>query len=211
MRIRHLSAFVLCGLLLAGAAALAAAGRQPSGDQDERERLATVLRVTAGSRIADVGAGDGDFAIALAEVVGPTGHVYATEISSSSLSRIRRAVERQGLRNVTVVEVAEDDARLPEGCCDAIYLRNVYHHLTKPEPTVATLYRALRPGGRLAIVDFRPRGQTVSGVPGNRGGHGIMPALVVEEVTAAGFREVQQLPQWRQNNFLILFEKPASP
>lgn len=206
---RRMSALVVCGLLLAGAAALVAAGRQSSGDQDERGRLATLLRVAAGSRVADVGAGDGDFAIALAEVVGPTGHVYATEISSSSLGRIRRAVERQGLQNVTVVEVAEDDARLPEGCCDAIYLRNVYHHLTKPAPTVATLYRALRPGGRLAIIDFRPRGQTVSGVPGNRGGHGIMPALVVEEVTAAGFREVEQVSQWRRNNFLILFEKPA--
>lgn len=210
MRIRRTHVAIACGLLLAGAAALAGAERQSGGDQDERERLAALLRITAGSRVADVGAGNGDFAVAFAEAVGPAGHVYATEISESSLARIRRAAERRGLNNVTVVEVADDDSRLPEGCCDAIYLRNVYHHLTKPEPTVATLYRALKPGGRLAIVDFRPSGRAVSGVPGNRGGHGIAPSLVVEELTAAGFREVEHLPDWRRNNFLILFEKPAA-
>lgn len=210
MRIRRPHVAVACALLLAGAAALAGADYQSGGDQDERDRLAAVLRITQGSRVADVGAGDGDFALALAETVGPAGHVYATEISASSLGRIRRAVERKGLQNVTVVEVADDDSRLPEGCCDAIYLRNVYHHLTKPEPTVATLYRALRTGGRLAIIDFRPRGRGVSGVPGNRGGHGIEPSRVAEELTAAGFREVEHLPDWRRNNFLILFEKPAA-
>lgn len=177
------------------------------GTEDERTRLATLLEIGPGSRIADVGAGDGGFSLPLADVVGSEGRVYLTEIDPSQLQRMRRAAERASLGNVEVIEVAEDDSRLPERCCDAIYLRNVYHHLTKPEPTVATLFRALKPGGRLAVVDFEPSGRAVAGVPRSRGGHGVPRSIVVEELTAAGFVEVEQIARWRGSNFLVLVAK----
>lgn len=210
MRVTRRFAGVLLAALLLVPVALLWGQNRSAADQDELGRLTVLLNVETGSVVADVGAGDGDFAVEFAEVVGPTGRVFATEISQSSLSRIRAAAERAGRTNVTVVEVAEDDARLPETCCDAIYLRNVYHHLTRPKPTVDSLFRALKPGGRLAIIDFEPRGRAVDGVPENRGGHGVRPALVAEELTAAGFRELQRTPRWRGNDFLILFEKPAA-
>lgn len=75
MKIRRTHLAVACCLLLTGAAVLLGAECQSTGDQDERARLAGLLRITAGSRVADVGAGDGDYAVAFAEDVGPLGHV----------------------------------------------------------------------------------------------------------------------------------------
>jgi ubiquinone/menaquinone biosynthesis C-methylase UbiE len=210
MRVPRRHAAVLLAALLLVPVALLWGQSRSAADRDELERLRVLLSIDAGSVVADVGAGDGRFAIALAEVVGPAGRVFATEISPSSLSRIRAAAARAGRANVTVVEVAEEDSRLPETCCDAIYLRNVYHHLTRPKPTVDSLFKALKPGGRLAIVDFEPRGRAVDGVPENRGGHGVRPDLVAEELTAAGFRKLQRVPRWRGNDFMILFERPAA-
>jgi ubiquinone/menaquinone biosynthesis C-methylase UbiE len=175
--------------------------------EDERSRLVSLLGIRAGSRVADVGAGDGGFSLPLAELVGPEGRVYLTEIAQSQLGRMRRAVERGKLANVEVIEVVEDDSRLPAGCCDAIYLRNVYHHLTKPEPTVATLFLALKPGGRLAIIDFEPSRRAAARVPRVPGTEGVPRAAVVEELTAAGLREIDQIPRWRGDNYLVLVEK----
>jgi ubiquinone/menaquinone biosynthesis C-methylase UbiE len=205
---RRIAAVTLLALAVGGSLATHAWMR---GTDDERTRLVSLLKIRAGSRVADVGAGDGGFSLPLAELVGPEGRVYLTEIDESQLSRMRRAVERDALGNVEVITVASDDSKLPPGCCDAIYLRNVYHHLTEPEPTVATLFRALKPGGRLAVIDFEPSGRAVAGVPRNRGGHGVPRSVVVEELTAAGFRELEQIPRWRGNDFLVLFDRPLTP
>lgn len=205
---RRIAAVILLALAVGGSLAAHAWMRETD---DERTRLVSLLGVRTGSHVADVGAGDGGFSLPLAEVVGPEGRVYLTEIDESQLNRMRRAVERDALGNVEVIAVESDDSKLPPGCCDAIYLRNVYHHLTDPTPTVATLFRALKPGGRLAVIDFEPSGRAVAGVPRNRGGHGVPRSVVVEELTSAGFRELEQIPRWRGNDFLVLFERPLPP
>ena len=199
-------AAVLSLIALAVGVSLVAQSRSRASE-DERSRLTTLLDIRSGSRIADVGAGDGGFSFPFAELVGPEGRVYLTEIGQSQLRRLRSAVERDRLSNVEVVEVAEDDSRLPAGCCDAIYLRNVYHHLTRPEPTVATLFRALKPGGRLAIIDFEPSRRSAARVPRVPGSEGVTRSAVVEELTAAGFSLVEQIPDWRGNTYLVLFQR----
>ena len=118
-------------------------------------------------------------------------------------------------RNVVVLEGAESSTNLPNECCDAILLRDVYHHLTRPHEFDVTLLAALKPGGRLAIIDFPPerRSTLPAGVPDNRGGHGIPASIVVAEVTRAGFRHVRTMSRWppdddRNMLFLVMFEKP---
>jgi len=123
------------------------------------------------------------------------------------LERDIRCVRK--LENVTVVESKEADTNLPSGCCDAIFLRRVYHHLTKPVEFDRNLARSLKPGGRLAIIDFAPRSglEPVEGVPSNRGGHGIAQKLVIEELRAAGFEVEKIVNDWPDDSYCVLLVK----
>lgn len=177
-------------------------------EDDEVEQLIEWLDIEAGAHVADFGAGDGSYAMALAQRVGPTGRVYATEVSAERLEEMRRA--SADLDNFTVVEGAVSDTNLPEQCCDAVFSRNVYHHLTDPHAINADLKRALRPGGRLLVIDFEPGGpMDFIGSPDTidrHGGHGTPKSTVVEEVTAAGFRIARGPEPWRGRLFAVMFQ-----
>jgi len=168
--------------------------------EDEAARLAELLRLQPGSTVADVGAGDGRFALAFAAKVGPRGRAYATEIDPERLGEIRASAREAGLANVEVVRAEESATGLPTDCCDAILLRDVYHHLTQPLDVARDLARALAPGGVLVVVDFGPtwflRPFTPEGVGRERGGHGIQPGDALRELREAGFEEVQRLEPW---------------
>jgi SAM-dependent methyltransferase len=135
--------------------------------------------------------------------------VYATEIDAKKLAELKSEVAKRKLENVIVVESKEADTNLPARCCDAIFLRHVYHHLTKPVEFDAGLVRSLKPGGKLAIIDFPPRAglEPVEGVPSNRGGHGIPQKIVVEELSAAGLQVEKIVNDWPENNYCVLFMK----
>jgi SAM-dependent methyltransferase len=187
-----------------------------SASGPEMPRLRHVLALKPGMSVADVGAGKGQVTLALAVEVGPSGHVFSTELDPEALEQIRETVAAAGLKNVTVVQAQARDASLPAECCNAVLLRRVYHHLTDPAETNASLLRALRPGGLLAIIDFSPLSWLwpwpPKGVPQNRGGHGIAAPLVIEEVTASGFELVQVTNDWPGRSVLTsycaVFRKP---
>jgi ubiquinone/menaquinone biosynthesis C-methylase UbiE len=176
---------------------------------DEIKRLASVMEWKPGTIVADIGAGDGKYAFAAAQIVGPSGTVFATEIDQDKLAKLRSEVIARHLTNVTVVESKDADTNLPAQCCDAIFLRRVYHHLTKPAEFDISLMRSLKPGGRLAIIEFPPRSSLdpVEGVPANRGGHGIPKDVAIQELTSAGFRLKTTVNSWPQGDYLLLFEK----
>jgi ubiquinone/menaquinone biosynthesis C-methylase UbiE len=159
--------------------------------------------------VADIGAGDGKYTFAAVEHVGKTGKVFATEIDANKLGELRDEVARRKLGNVVVVESKEADTNLPAGCCDAIFLRHVYHHLTKPAEFDAGLVRSLKSGGRLAIIDFPPRAglEPVEGVPSDRGGHGIPEKIVIEELKAAGLKMEKVVEDWPEDSYCVLFVK----
>ena len=176
---------------------------------DEVKRLAALMEWKPGTIAADIGAGDGKYTFAAVERVGASGKVYATEIDGKKLEELQGEVAKRKLENVTVVESKEADTNLPSGCCDAIFLRRVYHHLTKPVEFDRNLARSLKPGGRLAIIDFAPRPglEPVEGVPSNRGGHGIAQKLVIEELSAAGFEVEKIVNDWPDDSYCVLFVK----
>jgi ubiquinone/menaquinone biosynthesis C-methylase UbiE len=183
--------------------------RANADTDDEIKRLAALMEWRPGTIVADIGAGDGKYAFAAAQIVGPSGKVFATEIDQDKLAKLHSEVAKRHLANVTVLESKDADTNLPAECCDAIFLRRVYHHLTKPAEFDVALIRSLKPGGRLAIIEFPPRSglDPVDGVPANRGGHGIPKEVAIEELTAAGFRIKTTVNSWPQGDYLLLFEK----
>ena len=184
-----------------------------SGDQgQEITRLAELTQWKAGSVVADVGAGDGTYSFVAAQKVGPSGRVYATEIDREKLKNLRAEVTKRKLENITVVEGTADDTKLPSSCCDTIFLRHVYHHLTQPQEFDRNLVRSLKPGAHLAIIDFPPSSNLapVEGVPKNRGGHGIPEKVVVEELTAAGLQVEKTIDDWSANDYCVVFVKRGS-
>jgi ubiquinone/menaquinone biosynthesis C-methylase UbiE len=195
------------GLLCAFAAVFAVGVRGDAAE--EIRRLAELMGWRAGTVAADIGAGDGKYAFAAAGRVGLAGRVYATEIDAKKLAELRDEVAKRKLANVTVVESKEAETNLPAGCCDAIFLRHVYHHLTKPAEFDAHLVRSLKAGGRLAIIDFAPRAglEPVEGVPSNRGGHGIPQKIVIEELSAAGLQVEKIVEDWPEGSYCVLFVK----
>lgn len=204
---RNHSVLFFSGILrfLAAVAILTCAN---AGTSDEISRLAALMQWKPDTVIADIGAGDGRYAFAAATHV-PSGKVFATEIDAGKLASLRAEVKKRTLQNVLIVESKEADTSLPPKCCDAIFLRRVYHHLTKPADFDAALVRSLKPGGHLAILDFPPRKglEPVEGVPANRGGHGIPENIVIEELTAAGLQLEKIINDWPENGYCVLFIK----
>lgn len=166
------------------------------------------LELNEGSVVADIGAGDGNQTLAIARYIGPDGQIYSTELGEESVQELRESVERSQLDNITVLVGDPNQTNLPEECCDAIYLRRVYHHIGDPPSMNASLLKSLKSGGRLAIIDFEPRGSEAE--PGERASgsqHGVTAETVVDELTQAGFVLVSN-EQQSGRNFYVIVQKP---
>jgi ubiquinone/menaquinone biosynthesis C-methylase UbiE len=183
-----------------------------NGDQrQEITRLAELTQWKAGTIVADVGAGDGTYSFAAAQKVGPSGRVYATEIDKGKLKILRAEVTKRKLENMIIVEGTADDTKLPSSCCDTIFLRHVYHHLTQPQEFDRNLVRSLKPGAHLAIIDFPPSPNLgpVDGVPKNRGGHGIPQKVMVEELATVGLQVEKVIDDWSAQDYCVIFVKQS--
>jgi SAM-dependent methyltransferase len=201
--------FVL--LALNGCATGADAGPEPS---DEMQQLFETLGLETGQEVADVGAGNGPWVPALSHWVGREGHVFATEVKEDLVDKIRGRAQEEGLANVTVLLGNDQDMGLPPACCDAVLLRLVYHHFTDPAAMRASLRRALRSGGRVAVIDIEPQKSwsTLEGVP-DRGGHGIPMEDLIREMSGEGFSVESRHTDWNGDpeRFCVIFKKRALP
>jgi ubiquinone/menaquinone biosynthesis C-methylase UbiE len=208
--------------LIASTLVVPAFAQDPDAKQIAQERkeaekdvpkLAEVLRLKPGMTVADIGAGGGAFTVVFGHWIG-SGKVLATDITERALRLTREYAAKEGLKNVTVIEGAAASTNLPPACCDAMFMRDVYHHITDVPAFTKSLFVSLKPGGRLAIMDFRPSpgSKVFPGVPENRGGHGIPPNLVEDELKAAGFTHLETIESWPGDEktvmFLVLFSKP---
>jgi ubiquinone/menaquinone biosynthesis C-methylase UbiE len=156
------------------------------GDEAARDRAgeaADVMRIAGikpGMAIADIGAGTGYHVMRLAPVVGPTGRVFAQDISQAALNQVRRRVTAAKFTNVRTVRGSGANARLPAASIDVALMIHMYHEIEQPFLLLDRLRRSLRAGGRIVIVDLdRPSQQ-----------HGMPKALLLCEVKAVGYELV---------------------
>lgn len=177
-------------------------------------KLMPVLELTPGMTVADVGAGAGAMTLVMAQALGPAGRVYATDVNTKQVDAIRDQANARHLENVVAILGTQTSTGLPDRCCDAIFVRDAYHHFTDPGAMNRSFVSALKPGGRLAIIDFGPTPGSgpPPGVPPNRTGHGIDSGIVEQELQAAGFDLVRTIPRWPPGDktdqyFLVLAKK----
>lgn len=179
----------------------------------EVSELATLLHWRPGQTVAEIGAGRGELTSMAADRIGPSGKVYSTELDLEKFAGLQALAAKQ--KNITAIKASESETNLPDLCCDSIYMRLVYHHFTKPLDMDSSLFRSLKRGGRLAIIDEEPReGSTVpAGVPKNRLGHGIPKSVMIGELTHAGFNVETVDKNWPGGDqyyrmYCVVFVKP---
>lgn len=182
-------------------------------DQAQADKLATLLDWKPGSVVAEIGAGDGRMSLAAAERVGPAGRVYSTELDPKKLARLEGVAAGWRLHNLSIIKAGAAETNLPRACCDSVFMRAVYHHFTQPAEIDASIFQALRPGGRLAVIDFPPQKLLsvffpLKGVPSNRGGHGIPQKVLIDELTAAGFQVVSVPKGWPGAGYCVVLRRP---
>jgi SAM-dependent methyltransferase len=171
----------------------------------ENAQIVRALGIRPGMSVADIGAGGGYHTVRLSKVVGPSGRVLAVDVVPSHLEGLKRRVAKAGLKNVTPILGAPHDARLPERSVDVALMVHMYHEIESPYALLYNLAPALKPGGRVAVVDLdRPTEA-----------HGTPPALLRCEFAAVGWRQVSLTLLSGDVGYLAVYEpverpKPAS-
>jgi len=171
-----------------------------------RHEILHATAVSAGDRVADIGAGTGLYTRLFAEAVGKAGWVHAVDISPRFLEHINRTATEAGLTNVTAVLGRVDSIQLPPASVDHAFMCDTYHHLEAVEPMLDSIHSALVPGGQLVVIDFdRIPGKSRQWILDHtRAGKGVFRA----EIEAAGFVFVEEIeiPAFEENYF-IKFKK----
>jgi ubiquinone/menaquinone biosynthesis C-methylase UbiE len=186
-----------------GVAGAAWLDRRERLDEEEPDLAMRLIKVERGSTVADLGAGSGFFTVRLAKAVGTAGKVYAVDIQQGMLDLLQRAVAKERLTNVIPVLGAVDDPRLPAASLDLVLMVDVYHELSSPQRTLAHLKNALKPGGRLVLLEYRAEDPDVPILPE----HKMTKAMVKLEVEHEGFRQ-QRVYDDLPRQHLIVFTRP---
>ncbi len=201
-----LAAALLC-------AATAVAGQDDTKARDAWQRPEAVmdtLGIKSGSAVADVGAGGGYFTFHLAQRVGPKGRVYAEDILEEEVNKIRERAAKEKLPQIEAVLGAKDDPKLPEASLDAVLIVNAYHEMREHDAMLRAVFRALKPGGLLAIIDA----PAAPGEPREKyfDRHRIPEQFVREDTAHNGFTFVRQEPGFNspergRDYFFLIFKK----
>jgi ubiquinone/menaquinone biosynthesis C-methylase UbiE len=161
--------------------------------EEEPGRAVEALDLRPGMTVADIGAGSGYYTVRLARKVGAEGKVYATDIQPGMLSIVQRRAATEKLTNIVAVLGAGDDPKLPPGSLDLALMVDVYHELVEPQAFVRRLREALKPDGRLVLIEFRKEDPRVP----IKEEHKMSVAQVRQELSADGYaidRVIDVLP-----------------
>jgi predicted methyltransferase len=171
----------------------------------KRSAIARAVGLTPGMAVADIGAGTGLFVDFFARDVGEGGRVYAVEIAEKFIDHLRERARARRLPQVTAVLCTERDVQLPANSIDVAFTCDTYHHFEYPQSTLASIHRALRPGGTFVVVDF----ERIPGVSREwilshvRCGK----EQVIAEVEAAGFRLREEVALGLVENYVLRFDR----
>jgi len=187
----------------------AVAANLDAPDREQRQKPGDLVRgmgLKPGMTVADVGTGIGYMLPFLSRGVGPTGRVMAEDIFDDYLSAARQRADDQHLANVTFIKGSEKDPQLPAGAMDRVLVLDVYHHFDYPADMLAGISRALKPDGKLIVVEYyknetaMPNGRALTHIRLD------MPD-VIKEVQANGFRLVSEREQIKDVQYMLAFEK----
>lgn len=188
-------------IALAAAALCAPAGLRAQVEVSPRDswqrvdEIFAALDVQPGDRIADIGAGSGFLSFRLSRVVGPEGRVLAVDVDRRSLGRLWDAAQSAGLANIDTVVSRTDDPMLPPWSVDGIVVVNAYHEMRQYEAMLRGMRLALRPGGRLVIVDNPPTDPDQSRER-QMARHDLAMEIVVADLEANGFEVLRRVPDF---------------
>lgn len=177
------------------------------GDRDtwqHPERVIAELEIVPGQRVADLGSGGGYFTFRLADAVKPDGIVYAVDVDTAMNEDLARRAQARGYQNIEIVQASFEDPKIPGGGVDLIFTSNTYHHITeKRREYFDNARRFLKPGGRIAIIDYKREGffRRVFG-------HAMERDVIVSEMESVGYRleSDHSLPK---QHFLVFRLKPS--
>jgi predicted methyltransferase len=171
----------------------------------QREKIVAAAGLKPGMVMADIGAGTGLFTLRFARAVGEKGKVYAVEIAKNFLEHIKARASKASASNVQTILCTERSVELPEASIDLAFICDVYHHFEFPSASLATLHKALKPGGTLVLIDFkRIPGVTSDFIMGHvRAGQEVFEA----EVIAAGFEKVDEVKDLLKENYFVKFRR----
>lgn len=170
-----------------------------------RQEIVAACQIKPGQTVADVGAGTGLFTRMFSEAVGKDGRVIAVDIAPQFLEHIRATSREADQRNVDVLLATADSTELPAKSIDVAFICDTYHHFEYPQKTMESIQRALRPGGRVVLVDFRriPGTSTDWVLNHVRAGQDVFES----EIVNAGFKKVKEAPDLLEENYFVVFEK----
>jgi len=173
---------------------------------DRRVQIVDAVGLAPGMTVADIGTGTGLFARLFARRVGPTGRVYATDISRWAVFKTAVLARAEHLGNVVGVVGDEDDAGLAAGSLDVAFVCDAYHHFDRPRPMLQSIYRALKPGGRVVLVDYdRVPGESEQWILDHVPARFDRPS-VLKDFEEAGFRLVDE-ETFLDENYLLVFQR----
>ena len=187
--------------------ALAANLADPHRDERQKPReLVQAMGLERGMSVADVGTGVGYMLPFLSRAVGRSGHVYAEDIFADFLEAAKQRAENLNLTNVAFIKGADTDPMLPEGQLDEVLVLDVYHHFDYPQKMLAGIHEALRPGGKLVIVDYY---KSPTAMPGGRAMTHIRldKPDVIQEIEANRFRLLSQGEQIPGSQYMLILAK----
>ncbi len=164
------------------------------------------LDLSPGMAVADIGAGSGFYTELMAAEVGPDGKVYAIEIAPNWIEYLNEKVSVEGLDKVVVVLGGERSVELPDGSIDLAFASDTYHHFEFPQSSLASIYRALKAGGRWVVLDY----DRIPGVtsPGRMNHLRLGKVEAIAEIEAAGFTLEQDVDLDFDENYLAIFRRP---